>query len=186
MQVLLFKQSSGTAAQRRAYFRLVSSTDGITPVTGATGTGFISKNGAAATATSGSVVEIDAGDQPGMYYIELTAGEIDTLGHVVVTFDNGSSLPATVLGMVLPDDPFTAASTLTQFAEALMKLDISTITGEADKSLVNAVRMLINKKEVTNPATNEVTVYLEDDTTPAFTIIYAGTDPVITEVTPTF
>ena len=180
----LMQQSSATANQRRGYFRLVSSTDGMTPITGATGTGFLSKNGAAAVATTNSIVEIDAGDTPGRYYIELTQAELDTVGIYQVTYDNGSSLPSGYDAMVIPDNPFSAALTGNQIAEALLKLDLTTVTGEAARSVLNAIRMLRNRKSV-NVGTNTVTVYEEDDTTVAFTIVYSGTDPVITDADPT-
>lgn len=178
----LMQQSSATAAERRAYLRLTSATD-ASPVTGATGTGFLTKNGAAAAATSGSLVEIDAGDQPGLYYIELTQGELDTVGIYVVTFDDGSSLPATCTIMVVPDNPFAAALTGNDIADAWYKRDWTAISGEAARSGLNALRMLRNRKAV-NTGTNTVTVYEEDDSTAAFTIVYTGTDPVITDADP--
>ncbi len=52
--------------------------------------------------------------------------------------------------------------------EGLLKLDLSTVTGEADRSVFNAIRVLRNRV-VVNKNTGLVTVYKEDDTTTAWT-----------------
>lgn len=81
MQVI--QQNEATAALRRVYFRLMD-VDGA-EVTGATPTGRVSKNGGATAAAAGTFAEVDAGDDPGLYYYEATAGEVDTLGALVVS-----------------------------------------------------------------------------------------------------
>jgi acyl-CoA synthetase (NDP forming) len=83
MTHLVVQQSSATAAYRRVYLHLVDATDGITPETGiAAATAMLSVNGAAAAASTNNIVEIDAGDLPGAYYLELTAAELGTLGTI--------------------------------------------------------------------------------------------------------
>jgi hypothetical protein len=74
--------SETTSAKRRLAFYLREATDGVTPI--AAGTTFVasdfrvSKNGAAAVNSAGSVV---AGtSQPGLFYYEPTAAECDTEG----------------------------------------------------------------------------------------------------------
>ena len=54
----------------------------------------------------------------------------------------------------------------TSIAEALLKLDLSTVTGEAARSVLNAVRFLRNKWSISGTT---LTVTKEDDTTSAWT-----------------
>jgi hypothetical protein len=74
--------SESTAAKRRLAFYLREATDGITPI--ASGTTFsasdfrVSKNGAAAANSAGSIVSGTA--QAGLFYYEPTQGECDTEG----------------------------------------------------------------------------------------------------------
>jgi len=70
-------QSESTAARRRVPIHLVDATDGITPETGESGgQPQFSKNGAAFGNTSATLTAVSNG----FYYVELTAGELDTLG----------------------------------------------------------------------------------------------------------
>ncbi len=76
----------------------------------------------------------------------------------------------------------TAARTLTSLGTTLVDeiftRDLSAITGEAARSLLNAVRFLRNKWTVVS---GTLTVYEEDDTTTAWTSVLsatAGADPV--------
>lgn len=81
------KQSESTASRRRLYFTAVSVANIQTRLTDSgigTWTVKLSKNGAAAATTSNNPVEVDAGDMPGVFYIELTAAECSDLGDVIV------------------------------------------------------------------------------------------------------
>lgn len=61
----------------------------------------------------------------------------------------------------------TAILTANTLADAILKRDFSTITGEAQRSVINALRKLINKFDlVTN--TPNLTVFKEDDVTEAY------------------
>lgn len=60
----------------------------------------------------------------------------------------------------------TAVPTAAVNAAALLKYDVSTITGEADRSLLNAIRFIRNKWTST---IGTLTVYKEDDSTTAWT-----------------
>lgn len=67
----------------------------------------------------------------------------------------------------------------TSIAEALLKLDLSTITGEAARSLLNAVRFLRNKWSI---SAGTLTVTKEDDSTSAWTATVttdAGAEPIV-------
>lgn len=88
---------------------LVDATDGITPETGVTGTGYITKNGAAAVATTNSLVEVDAVNMPGFYYIELTAGELDTLGFLGFRFKTAATAEFQDRALVSYNDPYVSA-----------------------------------------------------------------------------
>jgi hypothetical protein len=113
------KQSQTGGTQTRGYFRLIKIADGLA-LTGATGTARISKNGAASAATTNNIVEIDVTNQPGMYYVELTATELNTLGHVVVTKKDAASFEGGFTAIVVPDDVFTAAATANDIADAIL------------------------------------------------------------------
>jgi len=102
----LFQQSEATAAQRRLFFHAVDATDGITAETGLTGTGRISKNGAATAATAASISEVDSTNMPGRYYIELTAAEIDTLGIIEFRYKAAACAEVIARAQVVPFDPY--------------------------------------------------------------------------------
>ena len=103
----LLQQSEATAAQRRIFFQAVDVTDGITPETGLTGTGFFSKNGAA-PAASASIVEISAANMPGRYYVVATVAELDTLGMIVFRFKTAATAEVIKEAQVVPYDPYDA------------------------------------------------------------------------------
>lgn len=104
--MIQFQQSEATAERRRWILVLVDATDGVTGLTGATGTVFVSKNGAAGVASTNSIVEVDSGDMPGHYYIELTAAELDTLGWVSISMKTASSLAFHDRAIVSYNDPY--------------------------------------------------------------------------------
>lgn len=91
MYPTLIRQSDATAARRRVPIWLVDATDGIAAETGVTGNVRISKNGAASATTTNTIVEVDATNMPGLYTIELTTTEVDTLGHVLLAFKTAAT-----------------------------------------------------------------------------------------------
>ncbi len=104
--MIQFQQSETTAERRRWILVLVDSTDGVTGKTGQTGTVFISKNGGAGVASANSIVEVDAGDMPGHYYVELTAAELDTLGWVSISYKAANTLAFHDRAIVSYNDPY--------------------------------------------------------------------------------
>ncbi len=106
----LFQLDEATAGRRRLFFHAVLDTDGISPVTGITGTGRRSKNGAAVSTTTASVVELNATTMPGRYYIEFTAGELDTVG--IIEFRKKAAGYAEIVarGQIVAFDPYTATN----------------------------------------------------------------------------
>ena len=104
-----FKQSEGTAARRRFFIHLVDATDGITVETGVTGTPQISKNGGAFTNTTNTLTEV----ANGLYYVDLTATELDTLGKVVVRFKTAATAEFQDIGLVAAVDLFATSNPAT-------------------------------------------------------------------------
>jgi len=104
----LLQISEGTAALRRLFFQAVDATDGISPETGLTGVGRITKNGATSAASSGSLTEIDSTNMPGRYYIELTAAELDTNGIIEFRYKAAACAEVVARGQVVPWDPYDA------------------------------------------------------------------------------
>lgn len=109
-----FQASEPTATKRRIFFQCVDATDGITPETGLTGAGRISKNGAATAATSANITEIDSTNMPGRYYIELTAAEVDTAGQVIFRYKNAACAEVIAQASVVSYDPYAAGPTVAQ------------------------------------------------------------------------
>jgi len=91
--------------QRRVYLHLVDATDGITAKTGQTGTGQISINGNPPTTSINSLVEIDATNLPGDYYLLLDQKEIATLGTALVRFKNGATAEFVTVVDILAFNP---------------------------------------------------------------------------------
>lgn len=244
----LIQLSEATASLRRIFFHAVDATDGISAETGLTGTGRLSKAGAATAATTNSITEIDSTNMPGRYYIELTATEVNTLGIVEFRFKTAACAEVVARALVVAFDPFSATDlglsrldaavssrsshaaadvwavgtrTLTSFgslvsdiwsaatrtltafgfsvtvgangdktgytltsaehnniADALLKRDWTAVTGEAARSVLNALRFLRNKWSVSG---STLTVTKEDDTTTAWAATVstdAAADPV--------
>ena len=106
----LLQLSEATAAQRRIFFHAVDATDGIAAETGLTGVGRTSKNGAATAASSASISEIDSTNMPGRYYIELTAGELDTLGIIEFRYKDAACAEVVARAQVVSFDPYSATN----------------------------------------------------------------------------
>lgn len=135
-----FKLSESTAARRRVYIHCVDATDGITPETGeAAGQPQISKNGAAFGDTSATLTAIGNGS----YYVELTTGELDTLGYILVRYKSANTAEAQVLCQVVAYDPFDAAGLgLTRLDAAISTRSTVTtaeVNAEVDTALNTAI-----------------------------------------------
>jgi len=85
---MIFVKDEATAARRRFPIYLVDATDGITPETGEEGgQPQVSKNGGAWGNTSATLTAIGNG----AYYVELTAGELDTAGNIQVRYKSAAT-----------------------------------------------------------------------------------------------
>jgi hypothetical protein len=79
------------------------------------------------------------------------------------------------------DTQLDALPTATENADALLKRDWTSVTGEAARSLLNAARVLRNKVVISG---GTITVYKEDGTTTAFTMTAAtdaAADPIVSQ-----
>lgn len=109
------------------------------------------------------------------------AGYLDNLSAGAVALQSSvDSLEAGVIVTTNNDKTGYAltAAERTSIATALLVLDLSTITGEAARSVLNAVRFLRNRWTLVGTT---LTVYEEDDTTTAWTsvaTVNAAADPV--------
>jgi hypothetical protein len=73
------------------------------------------------------------------------------------------------------------AAAADKIATAIFKLDLSTLTGEALRSLLNATRKQMNRVKK-NTGTTKLEIYKEDDTTVAFYQTYTESSGAIVEV----
>lgn len=72
----------------------------------------------------------------------------------------------------------SAVAVPNDLADAILKRDMSAVTGESARSLLNAIRKLMNKWSISG---STLTVYKEDDATSAYTQSIgttAGADPI--------
>lgn len=134
---LNFQLDEATAAQRRFPLYLVDATDGITAETGeGGGQPQISKNGAAFGNTTATLTAIGNGS----YYVELTAGELDTLGMVTIRFKSANTAEFSLTGQVVAYDPYAAyalasIATETRLAEldaGNLPTDIANVQSDTD------------------------------------------------------
>jgi hypothetical protein len=108
----------------------------------------------------------------------LTAAKIATDAITAAKIQDGALTAGKLAG-----DAITAAKVAadvgTELADALLKRDLSAVTGEAARSPVNALRFLRNKKTLSG---GTLTVTKEDDATTAWTAAVT-TDPAAAPVT---
>lgn len=146
--------------------QLVSKTDG-SDITSGTTTVYVT--GDAGTQGSGSGTVTHEGN--GCWSYQPTQGETN-YDEVAYTFVNSSAVSATV--NVFP-------TVLSDIMIAGLKADLSGITGESRRSVLNAIRKLLNKWSI---SAGTLTVYKEDDSTSAYTsslTTTGGANPVTSE-----
>jgi len=81
-----------TIADRRKFFLNLVDQSTSDAAIGVTGTPRLSKNGGSSSDTTNDLVEVDSTNMPGLYYVELTAAELDTSGFISISFkDDGTS-----------------------------------------------------------------------------------------------
>ncbi len=110
--------------------------------------------------------EVDATNLPGVYKITLTAGEMN---YSTVTMGGKSSTTGIVIipvHIITEQGLFDALPTAIENADALLKRDWTSVTGEAARSCLNAFRILRNARSVSG---STLSVKKEDDLTDAWT-----------------
>lgn len=121
----------------------------------------ISKNGAAFGAMTVTITEAENG----WYSLPLSTSHTDTAGVLTLTFTATGvkqvNLQYRVTTRISDDIP-----TAVENADTLLKRDWTSVTGEAARSVLNALRILRNKWSITG---STLTVTKEDDSTTAFT-----------------
>ncbi len=147
--------SAESAGSGSAGFYCVSTNNGpgFSTIGHGTGQGFIAIGGATGNgingvggATSGAGAYFNGtGNGAGMTCIGVSATSILAANGISGAFD---------------------AAVYTSIADALLKRDMSAVTGEANRSLLNCLRILRNKWSISGTTG---TVTKEDDTTPAWT-----------------
>src|SRR6266849_4014368 len=133
---------------------MVDSVDHVTGKTGLTLTITASKDGAAFASITPTVTKLSNG----WYNVALTTTHTNTLGAFVLHVSSAGADPTDVLDEIvslLPSDVPTAIEN----ADALLKRDMSAVTGESARSPLNALRWLRNKWTI---VTGTLTVYKED------------------------
>lgn len=133
----LYVHSESVAARRRFPIFLVDSVDGLTPETSeAGGQPQITKVGAAWGNTSATLTAVGNGH----YYVELTAGELDTLGYFAIRYKSANTAEFNMDGQVIAFDLFTASvpqtgdsyARLGAPAGASVSADIAAIEAQTD------------------------------------------------------
>lgn len=135
------------------------SSDHITPATGKTIAITISKNGAAfgnPSAGATNATEIANGS----YYVDLSTTDTGTDGPLIVKGTEGT------IDQIKAHYYVAVFATTTEIADAILTRDWTSVTGEAARSMLNALRFLRNKWSISGTT---LTVTEEDDSTTAWT-----------------
>ncbi len=144
-------------------------------------------NGLAANSITAAALAADAGAEiADAVWDEATAGHAGagTTGKALTDANNGTPLDAAgmrgAMGLASAnlDTQLDAIPTAIENADALLKRDWTAVTGEAARSVLNALRFLRNKWGLSG---GTLTVTKEDDATTAWTASVTGTagaDPV--------
>lgn len=96
--------NGASGASVRVYLYLVDATDGLTPETGeAGGQPQLSKNGGAYANTTNLLVSLGNGT----YYVELTAAEVNTAGHIAIRYKSAATAECQVAHDVISSDIYS-------------------------------------------------------------------------------
>jgi len=117
---------------------------------------------------AGGFIEVDSVNLPGVYRLDAPdAAYLSGVAGVTIalTFTGAICEP---LQFRLVESAITISNgQITAIAEAVWKLDLSTITGEARRSPLNGLRPMLNKTYITGVT---MVVTKEDDVSVAFTV----------------
>lgn len=122
------------------------------------------------TFTSGGFKEIDATHMPGWYQFcppDTALSATSTPKSVALHLQGATNMEALPIEVELgAHDPEDTIATATENADALLKRDMSAVSGESARSPLNAFRFLRNKWSI---SAGTLTVTKEDDTTSSWT-----------------
>lgn len=148
---------------------------GGSPVTIGSLAAYVLKNGGATHLTTGVTTSTDF-DGTGLHLISVDLATYTAGEHAIVVTGsvNGVSILRAVARFSVGR---LTVPTAIQNADALLKRDWTLVTGEAARSVLNALRWLRNKWSISGTT---LTVTTEDDATPAWTATVArnANDPV--------
>lgn len=121
----------------------------------------ISKDGGAAATATNAPAAITMGNG-GMWELDLTATEMEAKTIVVTVID--AATKAVEDQMIIIET--YGVSTAEVDVRSWFTWDVTGLTGESRRSIINAIRKLLNKWTVSG---GTMTVYKEDDSTSAYT-----------------
>lgn len=107
--MILIKLNEATATRRRVPFDMVSSSDNISALTGQTFAAtdiMVYANGGTESQSVGTVAEIGGG----LYYYQLDATEVATIGQLTVRINKTGAVPFKAVCQVVSFDPYDASA----------------------------------------------------------------------------
>jgi len=129
--------------------------------------------------SSGGFVAKDGTNAPGLVRLDLPNAALATgVDRVYVTFKLSGIFDETVCIDLLNDDPYSAAPTTTQIADAIFQRDLSGLTAGATKSLLGWMLsggMPLSRVVISG---STITFYEEDGVTVADTLTLGGSSSV--------
>lgn len=132
--------------------------------------------------TSGGFVAKDGTNAPGDYKLDLPNAVLATgVDRVYLHFKLSGIFDETVCIDLLPDDPYAAAPTLNQIADAVFTRDLSAIVNGNAKTLLGFLLAGGVPLERIGISGGVITVYESDGVTVAFTYNLIG-NPAITSI----
>lgn len=143
----------------------------------------ISKDGGAAATATNAPSAITMGNTA-MWSLALTSTEMAAKSVLITIGDAATKAVEDQMIIIETYGEGNGEIDSQHFADTLLKRDMSSVTGEASRSFLNALRFLRNKWSISSTT---LTVTKEDDATSAWTATIAGTagaDP-ITSIDPT-
>lgn len=137
----------------------------------------ISKDGGAAATATNAPSAITMGNG-GMWKLDLTSTEMQADTIVITVIDATTKAVEDQMIIIETYGEGNGEIDILSYVDALLKRDMSALSGESARSPLNALRALRNKVDVSG---GTMTVYKENDSTSAWTATLtqtAGADPV--------
>jgi len=118
--------------------------------------------------TAGGFIEVDAVNQPGLYRLDVPdAAYLTGAAEVIVYLKFTGSIVTPLKYRLVTDATSLSNAQIAAIAEAVWKLDLSTLSGEARRSPLNGIRPMLNRTYITGTT---MIVTKEDDVSTAFTV----------------